>query len=537
MTESMLLVLLKNKWRLMVNALFKASPGKRRGRLLAGVIFLGVPVYFSWQGVLMLSSLVPRGADAILLYPYIRTLMTGVFVLLLFGGISVSLQVLYLSTDLGLLRMTPVSDRTVIQYKWVESLLSNIPVLVYFGLSFLVSIGLVLRAPWMFYVFLPVVALLFATIPTSLAALVSNGLLYVLSPRRAKQIFRILLVLVFVALWLAFNNWRQQVGMLNPTMGFQGMDSTSLGGLWPWDMVSQAVFTLGVGEWQPAVVAIALLAALAILSSQVSWFVTERLYRQGELDESRWNRKTVSTVRTTANRGVSGAVSFAFWSLLRKETHLVFRDQKQVIQLLLYTAMMMGIALVSYSPTKVTTPEKYMPVLGILFFTNLISLNHSAQSIPLESRAIQYLKVVPRPTSLFTRVKWCFGSGLALALGCPGLVLMGIRLQWSVGEILGLVGILLLFVIGGVPLGLMLGAWFGQFRWQDNHRLLSTGGYLLSMLLSALYSGIGILILSLNGWIALPIPALILFVFFVIFTGFMGTLAAVKKLEQLDWIW
>jgi hypothetical protein len=533
----MLLVLLKNKWRLMVNALLKASPGKRRGRLLAGVVFLGVPVYFSWQGVLMLSSLVPRGADAILLYPYIRTAMTGVFVLLLFGGISVSVQVLYLSTDLGLLRMTPISDRTVIQYKWAESLLSNVPVLVYFGLSFLVSIGLVLRAPWTFYVLLPVVALIFATIPTSLAALVSNGLLFILSPRRAKQIFRILLVLVFAVLWLAFNNWRQRVGMLNPTMEFQGVGDTTLGGLWPWDMMSQAIFALGVGTWQPAIVSISLLAVLAILSSQLSWFVTERLYRQGELDESRWNRKKISSVRATAYRGVSCGVSPVFRSLLRKETHLVFRDPKQVIQLLLYTAMMMGLALVSYSPAEATTPDKYFPVLGIVFFTNLVSLHQSAQSIPLESRAIQYLKVVPRPTSLFIRVKWCFGSGLALALGCPGLVLMGIRLQWSMGEILGLVGILLLFVIGGVPLGLTLGAWFGQFRWQDNHRLLSTGGYLVSMLLSALYSGTGILLLSSIWWFSWTIPALTLFIFFVIFTGLMGTLVAVKKLEQLDWIW
>lgn len=123
-------------------------------------------------------------------------------------GLASALYTLYLSDDLEVLTATPVQERTILGYKFAETLLTNSPVFVLSALPICIAFAFVVAesaaaAVGVLAVLIVLTPLLLA-VPTALCILFSMPLMRLLPASRAKEIVAGLGALVGAGLYVGY---------------------------------------------------------------------------------------------------------------------------------------------------------------------------------------------------------------------------------------------------------------------------------------------------------------------------------------------
>lgn len=171
-------------------------------------------------------------------------------VILTVTGLAAALYTLYLSDDLEVLSATPVRERTIFSFKFLETLLTNSPLFLLsvlpISLSYVIVASGSSAALALSFLVLPVLSFLLLVLPTALCILFSMPLMRVLPATRAKEIVAGVGAILGAAAYLAY------LRLVSPGSGggTESLSGGAVSALRP--LLESPAFTLPPGSWAAA---------------------------------------------------------------------------------------------------------------------------------------------------------------------------------------------------------------------------------------------------------------------------------------------
>ena len=190
-------------YKLRIRVLFRyfgAADSRKRWQYGMGIVFGGivffVVLFFSLTFFRALLGTGSPAGNSTGSPGLAAAALSGTFnlaaVILTTTGLAAALYTLYLSDDLEVLFATPLKERTIFGYKFLETLLTNTPLFLLTVLPISLAYGIAasgrVLSVLLFLAVLPVVSVLLLTLPTALCILFSMPLMRILPASRAKEI-------------------------------------------------------------------------------------------------------------------------------------------------------------------------------------------------------------------------------------------------------------------------------------------------------------------------------------------------------------
>jgi ABC-2 type transport system permease protein len=417
---------------------------------------------------------------------------------------------LYASSETRFLLTLPVRDSRLVYYRFQEALFFSSWGFFLLASPMMFAYGLVVSAPWYYYVYLPGLMVAFAYIPCSLGAIVC----LLLASRMPH--FRRMFVGLFAMLVMGvayFSIWKT----------LDMADADLLGAAWFKETFRRFEFTRG--EWLPSTwLSNGLLEAarprsndpmdlpwlesakyLLVLASNalllhlaVAW-VGERIYRESyfglNTHQARESHKSMAWIDRLAEK-----ILFAFSKetrlLIIKDLRLFRRDPVQWSQFLIFFALLLLYFLNIDRFRQHRTDLNVMAWVNVVSFLNLAVVGLIVSTfttrfiyplISLEGRRFWILGRLPVKRDTILWGKFLFASGGAW-IPCAVLVLVS-DLMLNVTTMVVCVhqAICLMFCIGLSGMAVGLGAILPDFQEQSPSKIAAGFGGTLNLVLSALY--------------------------------------------------
>ena len=399
--------------------------------LLPGLSFFALFVYLGELAYGALGSMTPDIAQGFLSLLFMVGLAAQMFF-----GITAAFATLYMSEDLELLFVSPVSTRAVFAVKTLVIAVSNLLTAVLFTFLPGVFYGLLFGAPFLYYFWALVITLALLAIGTALAELINLAVMRIVPPHRSKEaigvigaVAGILIALVFQIPNLVMTNggsfnlgeWLSNQEPLLRAMGY-----------FPWGWSALALSNGAAGQHLAALGWS--LAVLALGVTVFSWvfLLVERGFRRGWISLSqgaggrrRRTKKTAKTIQEKRNdlpvlAGQDSTLGKAspwlgMWAVAKKDLLYMKRDTREWIGYL--TPLLIMVFFVGrflFFPGE-GARETLLAVL--VMYTVMFSGNLALQSFGREGEADWFLNSVPL-------AGWPVVWGKLLATILPTLVLM-----------------------------------------------------------------------------------------------------------------
>ncbi len=533
--------LLNTRWRSFVNSIRRGGKKSRR-RLLSyiGLVALPIVVLANMIPFLLVMVKLPQ-FGAVAVYGMMRGVMLGLFLMLLFSGMTLVLHIFFLSKDLPLLLSTPIPLRTVFRFKFFEATLGNSALFFGMALPVLIAGGVVTHASLWFYLFLPLASMVFLAIPTGISALLAFGLVSIMPARRAKSLAAVLLSIVSIAIWAGFQLIRPE--RITPHLGENSSDAfthyltlSSRISLWfPSDWFTNSVFAVAQNRFTSALFYFGLLAAGAALLNGLTRALMQRALARDVFSgvDTRARRKINNGARNQSYGNTS-----IYWAFVQRDFKLMIRDSQQLTQLLLFTLMMVLIPLFNRQTSDEVTGTfaQYLPFLFLFVFSILIGGSMAARFIPMERKAFGLCKLAPIRLRTVWLAKVSVSFLLTLGSGLAAVTINAIIHATPLQVIARIILFLIVADVGTTALGGLFGSVFPNFLWDHPKRMLSSGGNLTMTLVILAYMALlgGIMALSGLVFASLDAGVFISALLALLLLG-LGTVISEKKLDKIEW--
>ena len=423
--------------------------------------------------------------------------------IILYGG-------LYDSRETDFLMTLPVRDSRLVFYRFQEALFFSSWGFFLLASPMMVAYGLVVVAPWYYFVYLPVMVVAFAYIPSAVGAIICLLLISRL-PHLRRIVVGLLAALVIGVAY--FSIWR--------TLRISNADL--LGAAWFKETFHRFEFTRG--EWLPSTwlsnglleaarplstdptdlpwlesgkYLIVLVSNALLLHVMVNW-IGHRVFRNGYFGlNSRQARQSKPTL------ALIDRIAILFFKPFRKETQLLIlkdlrlfrRDPVQWSQFLIF----FGLLLLYFA--NVDRFRQHQADVSVLTWVNVVSFLNLAvvglilstfttrfiyPLISLEGRRFWILGRLPVERDTILWSKFLFAACGSL-LPCCGLVLLSdlmLDVSLMVVVVHQVICFLLCVALSGMAVG--LGAIMPNFHEQSPSKIAAGFGGTLNLVLSALY--------------------------------------------------
>lgn len=534
----MLEVLLKTRLRALLNSMRRGGKKSRR-RLLGyiGLIILPLLVLVNIHAMMTVMIQNPElGSPAVQLL--LRNILLGVFIMLLFSGLALVLHILFLSRDLPLLLSSPIPHTTILQFKFLEATFANSTLYFGIGLPVLISAGIVIGAPLLFWILLPPMSLIFLTIPTGLGAFLAMGLVSVMPARKAKNVAAMLLSLISIAVWLGFQVMRpERLPTAASTLpGQRYLDAGARLAAWlPSDGLIRCLMSIHDHRFAAAAGSGLLLLATSLLL----YGLTSALLR-GALRRDIFSGLEMTTHRRQRT-GKTRPSSFSrdgslFVQIIRRDFLIIRRDTQQLMQILLFTLMMILLPFLNQSAAETGRFAVYMPFLFLFIFSMLMGSTLSTRMVPMERTAFGLFKLAP------VRLRWVWLAKMTLSflfILCSGIFAAGIIAliyPTSAAALVRILAVLAVLDAGATLCGGLFGVYFSNFAWDHPKRMISAGSsFFLSLVLFGCMGLVGGLIALSLVFLHSPDPGILISALFVVAALYQGTVMAENKLDKMEW--
>jgi ABC-2 type transport system permease protein len=144
------------------------------------------------------------GVGIVIALKGLSLLLMLVFFLLIFSSLLSGINNFYLSSDLPVILSSPVSWENIYLSKWLETAVKSSWMILFAMFPVFVALGLVLKSPVSYYIFLLPVLSVFALIPVGIGVMISIILMALVPAKRARNIFVFLGLLITALLFLLF---------------------------------------------------------------------------------------------------------------------------------------------------------------------------------------------------------------------------------------------------------------------------------------------------------------------------------------------
>ncbi|MBD3385953.1 hypothetical protein GF407_13635 [candidate division KSB1 bacterium] len=533
----MILKLLLNRGLQIKNTFLDSGSGIKRYRLLSlGVLFI-LPVYIyaqinqlfkSWS-VLSDNALLPATG-------FVNLSLLGLFALLVFTGIPLSLHLPFVSKDLSLLRSLPLPEADIWAAKFIQGCLINSTLFLYFGLPLLIAfyINYEISAWFLFIVLLAVIA--FLALAYAIANICAILLLTALSAQRAKYITTILVAFVFVALWAGFQLFRfSQLDPISTSFNPQRLEQLAqfnthswldlLPSHWLVNIFSQSAQNHPSG----AIVRLFPILLVTIPAIMFSFILTRKLKTFQE------NRPALIHKHQTEKHLEKKRPPFL--ALLIKDLNLIIRDARQFAQSIIFLIMLMVFPFIIYEKNDLLSLFDFHAFASLLLFTAIFAALSTVKLLAIERKSFYHLKKAPLASQTLFGAKWFTTYATFLPVATLALAILSV-LSSAPLQFFGIFFIILNGILAGaVALGMVVAIYFVNFNWDHPRNMLHSGGTLWLMLAIILFGSIDFLILALGYMTDLFLLSLLLSTGYAVVVFLSGTYITQKKLEKLEWIY
>jgi ABC-2 type transport system permease protein len=547
-----ILLLLKIKLRILINGFAKGNLKKRLRKLVA-LIGGGFLFFFLFKWIFdiftTLSAVTTIGTG--LIDNFIIVVFLSFFVFLMISGITVSIHYLFISSDLPLLMVSPLSNNSIFTFKLIEAMFANSTLFFFMGIPIFIAYGIITQAQWYYYPLMVINALLFLAIPISIAFLGALLIVRMIPPQRAREFMAILLGIVSLGIWLVLQIVRASTFDKN-SQDFNPHTMTSL------QQISQKfLFNLLPSTWAARSLSgfahsdlrLVLLNFLPLLVFVACIFMiciqlSKNAFRQGFISSEQSvtlkRKKKIQRTGVSDVKGVQSLFSGVPGSIFVRDFKLLFRDTRQLVNILLFAVMMVILPLLQTSEGFGSEFAVYYHYAFIIFFGAIISGQIGSRLIPLEGKSFWITKLVPQSPLSLILGKFMLGFSLSLMLLWTAVIIISIYFHHPLYIILLALITTLCFASAFSSLGLLIGTYFSRFDWDHPKRMLSTTGGLLLSLSAFLIGGLVIVIFVIGYQFQLSLDFLNILVIGVIFLLsliilLLSNLGAAKKLEKMEW--
>jgi ABC-2 type transport system permease protein len=398
----------------------------------------------------------------------------------IFFGLTAAFTTLYMSEDLELLFMAPVSVKAVFAVKSLSVFASNLATAVLFVLLPGVFYGLLFQAEGFFYLTVVLVTLGLLTIGTALAELLNLFVMRIVPPHRSKEAVGFIGAVAGIVIVL-------MIQLPNMVMGREeqfdigawllgNAEMLKVMGFFPWGWASKALVAAISGNVLSGLGWCLLLFLLGILLFSLAFSFVERGFRRGFISLSQGGRhetkgkgKELAEVKTSQQivsqllenmSNVKASALTGIWAVAKKDLLYLKRDTREWFGYLV-PLIIMAFFIVQYLLSG-SEGSRTSVVAVLIMYTVMFSGNMALQSFGREGESDWLLNSVPL-------AGWPVVLGKLLASVLPTLVLMEALLIGTGVAIDLSFSVLLAFAIGAILLSLGSSA-IGLFYSINNSR-------------------------------------------------------------------
>lgn len=547
-----ILLLLKIKLMILINGFAKGA-FKKRSRKLVALVGGGFLFFFLFKGSFeifaTLSNITTIGTG--LVDNFIVVVFLGLFVFLMISGITVSIHYLFISSDLPLLMVSPLSNNTIFTFKLIEAMFANSTLFFFMGIPIFVAYGIITQAQWYYYPLMVINALLFLAIPISIAFLGALLIVRIIPPQRAREFMAILLGIASLGIWLTLqivraSTFDQTSSDFNPNIviSLQQISQNFLSNLLPstWAARSLAGFAhsdlrLMVFNFLPLLVFVACIFMICI---QLSKNAFKQGFISSEQSVTLKRKKKIQRSGVSDVKEVQILFSGVPGSIFVRDFKLLFRDTRQLVNILLFAVMMVVLPLLQKSENFGSELAAYYHYAFIIFFGAIISGQIGSRLIPLEGKSFWITKLLPQSPLRIIWGKFMLGFSLSLILLWIAVIAISIYFHHPLRIVLVALITTLCFASAFSSLGLLIATYFSRFDWDHPKRMLSITGGLLLSLSALLIVGLVIAIFVIGYQLQLSLDFLNILVVSIIFllsliVLLISNLGAAQKLKKMEW--
>ncbi|MBL7661341.1 hypothetical protein JNK13_01175 [bacterium] len=462
--------------------------------LLLTIAGISVVIYFA--SLESLRSINGNGQD--LIYPLrrlISSLTSVIFVLLCFSNIVGALNFLYLSADLSLLLVTPISPTalffnrltvSMINSSWVMALLS-IPALLALADALNLSPVYTLQS-------LAIVFLLF-TIPAGLGACVATLLVSLCPPERLRQILTIISFVVVAILLLYLHSGANSLHSSATSSIRQiieyNLTSNSYLEFWfppAWATSALLAPLLPQGSAANPELEFLLLFSSALAATAVAFLAYEFLFLQGHSQSTTQEKSAHESTIIFAD-----LLPAQYRAILSKEWHTLTRDMSQLVQLILFVSL--GILYLGHLKQLAARPPSDLSGTdwwssGLLISAYILNScvlgaivgRFVYPTISLEGRSYPtLLRAAPLWVGDYVTIKFAIFATATGMISILMALISGFNLAYNTLGLILYVGLHIATSILLVAYALRTGCYYARFDWEAPSQVISNMGSLVFM--------------------------------------------------------
>jgi len=464
---------------------------------VAGLLWIGV--FLVSLRVLSYFSTIEQ-IGSLLNFKLLNMLMVTALALLVFSDILTALSKLYIARDLPLVHALPVPAHRIFLARWMEISFDGSWMVVTFTLPVFLAYGMVFDQSLLFGLVLPVVLVPFALLAAAFSCLLVLLAVIVIPANRMKNIFILLGLLAFVAVYLAIRMARPEQlvdpevfdSVLTYVASLQTPSSPWLPSTWAYNALQTAL------EGAPArgLLDIALLWSGTGLLLFICVALADRLYFRGysrtQAAGHKFRRR--ASVRSRRFRLFSGPTR----ALIDKEFKTFWRDQAQWSQIFLIMALVViyvynfKVLPLEKSPMPTFYLQNLLAFLNMglaLFVLTAVTARFAFPAICSEREAFWIIKTAPIAMGSFLWIKFAIYF-LPLLILTEVLIVVTNTLLRVAPFMMGL-SVLTVFAMvpGIVAMGIGFGALNPNFRTENPAQAVTGFDGLLFMVLCTAFIG------------------------------------------------
>lgn len=427
----------------------------------------------------------------------------------MFFGITAAFATLYMSEDLELLFVAPISTRAVFAAKTLVIAFSNLLAAVVFIVLPGLFYGLLFKASVAYFLWLPVIALALLAIGTALAELLNMVVMRIVPPHRSKEAVGVIGAASGILIALVFQipniimsnpeninlgNWLAAQEQLLHVMNY-----------FPWGWSAQALIDVATGRYLPALGRTLLILALGAGIFSLALLLVERGFRRGWISLSqgggRRRKSRLAQQKQTQPRKLReipvltqtqpwplASPWHGMWAVAKKDLLYMKRDTREWFGYLTPLLLMCFFtARVLFFPG----PGAEQTLVMVLFmYTIMFSGNMALQSFGREGESEWLLNSVPL-------AGWPVVMGKLIASVLPTLILMEALLTGT-GLAIGLPANILtamavgavLISVGSSSIGLYYSVNNSRYNPDTPQQRIAPGAALVMYLVNLLFIGL-----------------------------------------------
>ncbi|MDZ7373451.1 MAG: hypothetical protein ONB23_05715 [candidate division KSB1 bacterium] len=532
-------LILKMQLRSYWNRLFRTRGTSRLRAPLLLLLWMG---FAGWVGVVYYETFRALGSldpSQRMLEGLVLAMSAGFFVILLLGGGASATSALALSGETQYLLTIPTSRATVFRLRLLEVSLLNSTFVLAFLPSAVIALGVARSAAWVYYPLGLGLAFLFVILISNLGAWVSFAIGRILPPRRAREILSALTGLVFLVSWIGLQGLRNRMVPSGApgtgpdrVVGLFGKDEILRSWALPSTWFAQAWWKLSSGDLLGGLAWLSAIAVISVLVHEGTARLADSLWAGGFGEAGTLRRKKLTeTLPAPKIRG-------RFREFLTREAVLLVRDYHQLMRVIVLAVVAIAIPAVARTGGE-ESGAPWQALLMPLFLVAVAGVQFAALLIPLEGRAFWLIRVGPGAIRNIVLAKWLIG-GMATGLVLAAAVSVAAFTSHVGPTVLWALPGCFLVAVAATAVGLLIGAYFGQFDWDHPRRALrSPAGFL--MMGGALALAVGIVgpvavvakLVRTQGFAIFLVADLV-----ALAEALLAALAvapAIRRLQKLEW--